>query len=185
MKLILLPFLMFTSVLLFGQAREEWEGIEQWEEEGAKANLGIGLGLDYGGIGARISGLPTPKIALFAGVGYNFVGTGFNFGGLFRLAPNKRVCPFFGAMYGYNAAIIIEGLKEANKSFYGPSFGGGVEFKKRKNNNFFNLEMWLPVRSQKFEDHFNALKRNPAIQIERPLPITISVGYHFALDGNF
>jgi hypothetical protein len=54
-------------------------------------NVGIGLGLNYGGIGGRISFVPTEKIDLYAGLGYALIGFGYNIGAHFRMLPEKRV----------------------------------------------------------------------------------------------
>src|SRR5688572_16894378 len=59
----------------------------------SKANFGLGLGVDYGGIGGRFSFQASPAVALFAGLGYNLAGAGFNAGGIVRLAPEKRITP--------------------------------------------------------------------------------------------
>lgn len=79
-------------------------------DQPAKANLGIGLGLDYGGlIGARFTYMAIPKFGLFGSVGYVLVGPGFNFGATYKFMSDKRVIPTLGAMYGYNAAIKVSG----------------------------------------------------------------------------
>lgn len=36
-----------------------------------KANIGFGMGIDYGGFGSRVAYLPIDNIGLFAAVGYN------------------------------------------------------------------------------------------------------------------
>jgi hypothetical protein len=150
------------------------------ETSTSSGNFGIGLGLDYGGIGAKASFLTSPKFALFAGLGYNFDGLGFNGGGILRLSPDKRVCPTLTAMYGYNAVIKITGDLEFSESYYGPSFGFGLEFHGRNNpSNFFNLELLVPVRNRDFKDDLDAFQNNPFIDINDPFPINISLGYHF------
>ena len=79
-------------------------------DQPAKANLGIGYGLDYEGlIGARFTYMAVPKFGLFGSVGYVLVGPGFNFGATHKFMSNKRVIPTLGAMYGYNAAIKVSG----------------------------------------------------------------------------
>jgi hypothetical protein len=147
----------------------------------SKTTLGLGIGLDYGGLGGQINFQINPKVELFGGLGYNLDGAGFNVGGKLRLAPDKRVCPTIGAMYGYNGVIVVEGLDDASKTYYGPSFGFGLEFKRHQTDNFWNVGLWLPIRSSEFKDDFDALDKNPDIEISKPLPVAISIAYHFKL----
>ena len=90
-----------------------------------KAYFGLGVGLDYGGLGFKGEFLPAKWVGIFAGVGYNFVEPGFNAG--FSLKPSgNKVTPIILAMYGYNAAIRIRtsgifgnGADIHRKSYYG------------------------------------------------------------------
>lgn len=43
-------------------------------------NLGIGVGLDKGGIGTQIIGYPQKNIGILLGLGYNGLGLGYNVG---------------------------------------------------------------------------------------------------------
>lgn len=143
-------------------------------------NLGFGLGIDYGGFGMKGNFLPSPNVGLFAGIGYNLNSLGYNVGGEYRFAPDKRVCPAFLAMYGYNGVIVVDGASQYNATFYGPSIGLGLEIKsKKKPANFLNIELLVPFRSQEFTNALNALKNNPSIALKsEPLPIAFSIGYH-------
>jgi hypothetical protein len=175
--LVLIGFVLITNIVL-AQAREEDEEIS----EDRTQNLGIGLGLDYGGIGIRYTFVPAPKFGVFGSVGYILVGPGFNFGLNYKFLPDKRVVPVLGAMYGYNAAIKVEGASEHDKIYYGPSISFGVEVKTRRDErNFWNFELVLPFRSSEYQDDIDALQNNPDIQINEPLPIAFSIGYHFGL----
>ena len=93
MKAIATLILMLFSIASYAQ-------FEIAEEE-SKANLGFGLGISYGGIGARLSFLPDKHVAIFGAGGYNLNGLGYNFGVEARLLPGKRVVPALLAMYGY------------------------------------------------------------------------------------
>src|SRR5690606_41896436 len=87
----------------------------------SEVNFGFGLGLSYGGIGARFSVLPTEYVSLFAAGGYNIVGFGYSIGTNIRLSPhNPRVVPFLAAMYGYNAVIAISGAIEHRRLITAP-----------------------------------------------------------------
>jgi hypothetical protein len=145
-----------------------------------KGSFGIGLGLDYGGIGGKIAILPSKNFGLFAGLGYNFVGAGINAGVVARLSPDKRACPYLTAMYGYNAAIRVSGDVEFSETYYGPSMGFGVELHgRRKPLNFFSLELLVPFRSSQFNDDLDAIQSNPFIDMNDLWPVTISFGYHW------
>lgn len=177
--------LCILSVFVFAQARDDDESeydenYEFPETKELNINIGLGLGMDYGGIGAKLMITPAKSVGIFGSIGYNLNGAGYNGGIIFRMLPEKKVCPYLSAMYGYNAVIIVEGLKQANKTYFGPSFSGGIELR-LANRNFWNFGLLVPIRSTEFRDDFDALDNNPYIDITEPLPIAITVGYHFAL----
>jgi hypothetical protein len=172
MKKIALVVMLVAAQTVFSQ--------DELLEPVSKANFGLGVGLDYGGIGGRLTYLPAPVVGLFAGLGYNFAGLGYNLGGVIRLAPDKRVVPALYAMYGYNAALKITGSTQVNKSYYGPSFGLGMEIKGRNNNqNHFNLKLLLPLRPDEFQNDINAYQ-SIGVDITAPPPVAFSIGYHFS-----
>ncbi len=182
MKSLVVSLALLMSVFaLFAQENKTYEDEYAYLDAGPVFNAGLGLGLDYGGIGTRLSLTPQRGLALFAGLGYNFVGFGFNGGLSVRLLPDKQVSPTLLAMYGYNAVILVDGLSELNDAYYGVSIGAGVEFRSSRNNNFWNLEILLPFRSQAFRDDWDAINQNPLIEVTNYLPVTFSVGYHFSL----
>lgn len=160
---------------------EEYE-YEGYEDDRHIANLGFGLGLDYGGLGAQLGFLPVKSITIFGSIGYNFNSAGYNGGVAFLIAPDKKVCPKISAMYGYNAVIVIQGTSQYNKTYYGPSLGGGIHINSRSNQNFVNVELFVPFRSSEFKEDMKSLKNNSTITgLRDPLPVTISVGYHIKL----
>lgn len=148
----------------------------------ASSSVGIGIGFDYGGLGLKFSGAVSEPVALFAGLGYNFNGAGFNGGATFRLSPRKRIIPTLTAMYGYNAVIVVEdgyGNEDYSETFYGPTFGIGVEFHgKYRTKNFFNLELLIPIRSQKYHDKMDDLDTF-GVDINDLPPVGVALGYHF------
>jgi hypothetical protein len=147
-----------------------------------KFNIGLGGGIDYGGFGGRATILVTDKIEFFGAVGYNLLSVGFNAGAEYRFIPASRVCPYLGAMYGYNAVIKVEGLDDYNKVYYGPSFSAGLEIWSKKRPTFLNLEIILPLRSQEYHDAITSLKNNPSVVFTaEPIPVAFSVGFHFVL----
>jgi hypothetical protein len=150
----------------------------EWEEEEYKANLGFGMGISYGGFGARLSVLPVKQVALFAAGGYNLDGFGYNVGAEFRLLPGKKIVPALLAMYGYNAVIVVRGAEQYNQTYYGPTIGGGVEIHSGNGQNFFTIELLVPFRSREFDLHLRSLQSNPSIEIAGPWPVAFSFGYH-------
>ncbi len=147
---------------------------------GKQVNMGIGFGFDYGGLGLQLNYLPEKHVALFAAGGYVFVGLGYNVGAVGRILPDRRVCPFVTAMYGYNAFIQVKGADELNRIYYGPSFGAGCEFHKKYTNNYWRVALLIPVRPDAFRDDIDALKHNPSIKIQSEPPgFGISGGYNF------
>jgi len=148
--------------------------------EVSKGDFGLGIGIDYGGFGGRVTARPAPAFALFGAGGYNLNGFGYNVGGAFRISPSKKMVPTLGLMYGYNGVIVIEGAGQYNKTYYGPSISFGLELRAKNPANHWNLELILPFRPQEYKDDLNALKNNPGIQFKNePWPIAISVGYHW------
>lgn len=147
----------------------------------SRMNLGLGIGLDYGGIGGRVTFLPLEKLAVFGGIGYALVDFGYNVGAQFRFSPDKTVCPTFGVMYGYNGVIKVKGATRYDKVYYGPSVSGGIEIHFGGRDNFMNIELVVPFRSKEFNDDWEYIKQQPSISTgSDPLPVAISIGYHFA-----
>lgn len=56
-----------------------------------KVSLGIGVGLDYGGIGGSLLYYPHQNFGLFAGVGYSLTSAGVIAGTKLRLISEKYV----------------------------------------------------------------------------------------------
>src|SRR5690349_13002097 len=111
----------------YGQFDPNYRKNESYEDESSPFNVGLGLGLNYGGIGGRLEALPQKNVAVFGAFGFNLHKLGFNLGAKIRALPDKKVCPIFQFMYGYNAVIVVQGASELNQTYYGPSIGGGIE----------------------------------------------------------
>jgi hypothetical protein len=168
-------FALFISTVCEAQFDEN--ALAEAEEE-SHLHLGIGLGQGYGGIGFRLTALPVKQLGIFGGLGYNLHKAGWNLGAVVRLM-DKRVKPTLMVMYGYNAVIVVKGADKYNKTYYGPSIGGGIELHKKHGNDFWNFELIIPLRPQAYRDDLKALQNNTAITISEPPPFTIGVGYHF------
>jgi len=156
------------------------ENYEFSETREVDISAGVGIGLDFGGIGGRLTFAPVKNLALFGAIGYNFNGPGYNGGLIVRILPDAKVCPFISVMYGYNAVIVVDGWDEMNKTYYGASVGTGIDLRMR-NGNYWSFEMIIPARSQEYKDAVNFLENNPNISMSEGFPILISVGYNFRL----
>lgn len=138
-----------------------------------KLSLGIGTGLDHGGFGGNVSLYPIRNIGLFAGVGTNLAGMGFNGGLKLRFIPENAESNsglFLTGMYGYNTVVISS---YGGYVYYGASAGIGYDarFNKHKNG-YWTFALIFPFRSPESYTHTAG-----AIM----LPFTISIGYKFIL----
>ena len=176
-KVILIFITLFLAIPpAFGQMEEDFPIYRN-----APFSLGFGLGLDYGGLGARASYIIANRVSLFGGIGYNFNGAGYNFGGAIRILPDKKVTPYFCVMYGYNAVINVSGSVDFQKTYYGTSIGAGIELKSRNQPNFWSFGILLPFRDPAYERALDDLKAMGVNFDTEPWPIGISIGYHFGL----
>lgn len=152
-------------------------------EDFYRSNIGIGAGLDYGGLGLRYTYMATPKFGFFGSAGYVLVGLGYNFGLNYKFSPQNRVTPYVTGMYGYNAVIQVKGASQFDAIYYGPSFGFGVEVRRRNNpKNFWNFALIVPIRSSEYKDDVDYLMDNPDIEMTEALPIAFSIGFHFGVN---
>ncbi len=152
------------------------------ESEYSYFRFGAGLGIDYGGFGARLTVLPSKYVGVFLAGGYAIAGFGVNGGVTLKTAPDSRVSPYVNLMYGYNAAIAVIGASQYNKLYNGFSLGGGVQLKSRRTpTNYWLFGLVVAFRPSEFDRDFTALQNNPTVTgLTKPLPVNISVGYHFA-----
>ncbi|MBP7496505.1 MAG: hypothetical protein KA792_02435 [Bacteroidales bacterium] len=144
-------------------------------------SIGAGIGLDYGGLGIRITTEMNNYLSLFGGLGYNLAGTGVNGGLLFRLFPGYVFRPTISAMYGYNAVFLFEDSNNSkyNRMFFGPSFGFGFELGLFKYRNYLNCSIIVPFRTKEFDEAYNEFKKNSNVRlIKEASPILFSIGIH-------
>ncbi len=146
-------------------------------------DLGFGLGQDLGGLfGFGLTYWPAPWLSGFVGGGWAVVDFSYQTGMQFTLPSEKRVAPFLAGMYGYNGAIHIKNLERLDGIYYGPTVGGGILLKQRNGHNYWRFSINLPVRSQKFLDDWEAIKKRPDVEVKADLlPITFGVGFHLKL----
>ncbi len=185
---------LLISVCSFSQESFEYKKIEDKKlieqralQDGYSFDIGFGMGLDYGGlIGGQIGYSVFKYLDLFGSLGFALANVGWEVGarGYFiSKTPKHLFRPYAKAMYGYNAVIIIQGASEYNKTYNGATFGGGIEFRfGRSKKHGFNVDLNIPIRSAQFRNDMDDLKNNPDItDLTDPLPIAISMGYHFEI----
>jgi hypothetical protein len=174
--------IMFLALILVSAISKAQEIDNENNNQHPYVFFGLGAGLNYGGVGSRLTIMPVKPWDIYAGVGYAIVGLGYNIGTHVRIAPDRLVCPVFGAMYGYNGVIKIQGASQFDKIYYGPSISGGIQLK-TKGSSYFSAELVVPFRSKSFYNDWDALKNQSNITVKNaPLPVTISIGYHFAFE---
>jgi hypothetical protein len=147
-----------------------------------KIFLGLGLGLDYGGLGVKCEYLPLKYLGLSLGLGYNLQGPGINLGASFKPLPGKKIQPVATLLYGYNAVIVIQDRVEKNKTYYGFSAGLGGALRVGKKGNKLSLNIFYPFRSKRLQDDYEALQNDPTITLDTELlPIAYSIGFNWAI----
>ena len=157
----------------------------------SKIHIGLGFGMEYGGIGPRVEYLPVKYVGIFGGAGYNFQSIGVNAGVALRPLPDCKIQPIAMAMYGYNGVIKIDGntqtlafigLDGVSKTYYGLSVGLGGELKVGKRDNRLYAAIWRPFRSEEFETNYDKVQDSPYITNKgKVLPVTFSIGFNWAL----
>lgn len=147
-------------------------------------DIGFGFGLDYGGlIGVKATFIPIKHLGVFVSAGYHLVSFGWQIGATGYILPKtnlKKIRPYAKAMFGSNRAIFVEGDSDRSKNYLGFTPGVGVEFRFGiKASHGLNVDLNFPISSSVFKDDFDDLKNDPNYEITDPLPVAISLGYHF------
>ena len=147
--------------------------------------LGFGMGLDYGGMfGGKIEYLPVKNLGIFAGLGYNLLSVGWNVGATYKILPDKKVSPNLMVFYGYNGVSKVDGVgaSEYEMTSYGVTIGANLDILVGNKGSKLSIGLFVPMRSSKFMDNYDAMKNDPRIELKNELmPVTISFGYNFVL----
>ncbi|MCP1997326.1 hypothetical protein [Flavobacterium sp. HSC-61S13] len=148
-----------------------------------KVFMGLGFGLDYGGIGAKIEYLPIKNIGVFAGLGYNLSELGWNVGASYKIKATERLSVNPMILYGYNAVIKVDGAPQYDMVSYGMTYGVNLDIYVGKKGNKISAGLFVPVRSEKFNDNYDAVKNDRYVKMDSELfPITVGVGYNWRLN---
>jgi hypothetical protein len=148
------------------------------------ADLGFGLGLDYGGLlGVKFAYLPIPNLSVFAAGGYYLFGFAWNTGVTWHILPSTSrytLRPNIKIMYGVNGGTMVDGASEYNKLFYGFTPGAGLEImfgKKKRNGIDFDLN--FPIHGQDFYNQLDKMENDPMLTgVKKPPPVAFSLGFH-------
>lgn len=159
-------------------------GSHTYGQNAQQVYVGLGMGLDYGGLfGGKVEYLPVKNFGLYGGLGYNLLSVGWNLGATLKILPDKNVSPNLMLLYGYNGVSKVEGAPEYEMTSYGVTIGGNFDIKVGQKGNKLSVGLFVPIRSQKFMDNYNAMKKDPRIEIKSDLmPITVSFGYNFSIN---
>jgi hypothetical protein len=138
--------------------------------------IGLGLGMDFGGLGGKLEYMFLDYGGLFGGVGYNFDGVGANAGIILKPVVKEKATPYFLAMFGYNGIVVIQNAENLNRTSFGLTIGAGLEIK-TKSLNAWQIGLLYPFRSEKFLDHYEDLKNNPNIELGNLPRFGFSLGF--------
>ncbi len=145
--------------------------------------VGLGFGLDYGGIGGKIEYLPIENIGVFAGLGHNFDGVGWNVGASYKIKATDHLSVNPMVMYGYNGVLKVNGASEYDMVSHGMTFGVNLDIYVGRKGNKISTGLYVPIRSKKFMDNYDAVKDDSRVSMDNELlPIAIGVGYNWKLN---
>jgi outer membrane protein len=154
------------------------------ESQNHTFDLGVGLGLDYGGIigvkGSYI--LPIKQLSVFVAAGAQLLGFGWNVGTAFAFLPandQRSFNPYVKFMYGINRSTKVSGKSEYNEMFTGftPGIGSSFMYGKKKASGFA-VDLNYPVGSSEYKAQMDEIENDPEVSSIMVLPVTISIGYH-------
>jgi len=155
-----------------------------------ESSVGIGLGLDYGGIGVNFLGYPSNHLGAFLGLGYNLIGLGYNAGIKYRF-NNENSKPhstsFYAlAMYGYVAAMKVTDQYNNStlyqKTFYGPTFGLGFDRRgSQYSKGYWSFSLLIPIRPSEYQNTIDNFSSQGVSFKMKPLPVDVSIGYRYFL----
>ena len=177
MKNILILFILLVSISLNGQ-----EITTSKPSRIDKSTFGVGVGLDYGGLGINFTTSLHTNVAVFGGIGYSISDLGFNFGLKARMMSKvkpSRVTPYGMLMYGRNTFVKIDGASGLNKSFKGISFGFGTDFSfKPRKNGYWSVGFAIPIRNSEVDSYIRYLKNYQRVTFkDESAPFTFTLGY--------
>lgn len=172
MKTFLYAVVITISIVLPAKAQDVVAA-----DEGVSGNIGAGAGLEYGGLGVRLSGAVAKHFSLFGGVGYNFRDIGVTGGVSYEPLLKGNLRPEIIGMLGANAVITDSDNihPRFQRTYYGPSLGAGVHYYIGANDNFINIKAIFPFTATEYQD---AVDDGTNV---KTIPFYVSVGFHIDL----
>lgn len=149
-------------------------------QQNQKAFIGVGGGLDYGGLGIRGEAQPVKNLGIFFGFGYNLHVPAYNAGVSLKFLTKHRVRPMVTAMYGYNGVIKTTVTLYSSKTYYGFSVGTGVEVYDKDKKNKLALQIFLPFRDG-FDKYYKEITHRGFKVKTAGTGVAASIGYHFSI----
>jgi hypothetical protein len=147
-------------------------------EFNSTVSVGFGFGLDYGGIGLKVSLFPAKPIGAFVGIGNNTLEPAFNVGIDWKFKYMKRTSGFLACMYGYNAITDINtGVGNDHNTYYGLSAQVGARMRVWKMKNYLSLGAIVPITQ---DSKIKELKKLYGDDLDYA-PVLLSIGFHFGL----
>ena len=100
----------------------------------------------------------------------------------YKILPDQKVSPNLMLFYGYNGVSKVEGASEYDMTSYGVTIGANLDIKVGSKGNKLSVGLFVPIRSKKFMDNYDAIKNDSRIELKNNLmPIAIGIGYNFLL----
>jgi len=125
-----LTFVAIASLAATSQAQNNDEQSGNRQREIISA--GIGMGLDYGGIGLGMTFYPQKNIGLFANGGIFLAGPSYTVGLKARYVTKKMIDPYITFQYGYSGCVSVFDdngslVYDKGKLFMKPNVGLGID----------------------------------------------------------
>lgn len=149
-------------------------------------SIGMGMGLDYGGIGGNIALFANNNIGVFGGLGYVLGMVGYNAGFKLKLVSGKHTSgfyPYILGMYGYNAAIKIKGVHGYDRLYNGPTLGFGFDIRNKATKmRYCTLALIVPFRDSEVDQYIHDMERMGATFSRKLRPVLFSFGYRIIIN---
>ncbi len=159
--------------------------IPNYPHKSEAGSVGLGLGLDYGGIGFNLQAWLGNSFALSFGVGNSFAGLGFNGGVKIRKNAEKAntgLLPYATLLYGINSVVYVQNLGSYNKMFTGLTPGLGLDVRLSKRSvSCLSIGLMFPIRKPQVQDYIDELKDKGVVFQKELSSVALSVGVRFGI----
>lgn len=146
-------------------------------------SVGIGVGIDHGGVGGSLIYYPKENFGFFAAGGYAVAGFAYNAGMKLRMTRSQTIQPFVTAMYGNNAVVTATPAAQ-DKLFLGATLGAGVDLRPKGASNYFSLALLVPIKGSEVDEYANSQIGRGGSFNSASMPVSISIGYRFVIKDN-